>query len=135
MTKKQINDFHNLVYLKYRNQIKISFDDVEPDDFSAYVGENLISIPKCIREKQSEWTLFAFLHELGHIKTNTITMKRYEMEYLATQWALYEAKIIGFVVPDSIVDTYQDYINKWRSISVSQKEKNVWPKSKIQLRK
>ena len=92
----------------------IKFEKRAPNDFGSYIFSKVVIIPDATRNNQSEWTLFAFLHEIGHVKTNTITMKRCEQEFLATKWAMAEAKRIGFDVPPNYIKTYQEYILDWR---------------------
>ncbi len=111
MTKQELVNFHNNVWLKYHKHIKIVFENEKDDDFHAFVGSAKVCLPKSVKTNQSEWTLLCFLHEIGHIMTNTCNMKRYEMEFLATQWALDEAKRIGFVVMNKDIQRFQRYIN------------------------
>lgn len=113
MTKEQLRNAHNYLFLKYRNQMSIVFEDVPADDFGSYIIARKIVLPNAIKTKQSTWSLFAFLHEIGHILTNTPFQQRCVQEYLATQWALDEAKKIGFEVPTSYIQTYQKYIYRW----------------------
>ena len=134
MTKKQLTRLHNLVYLKYRDRVKIEFIDAEADDFSAYVGSDRITLPACTKNTQSEWTLFAFLHEIGHIITYIPGSKVYEMEYMATQWAISEAALMGFQVPGWILETYQEYIYKHRESAIARHGKNILPKSRVKLK-
>ena len=113
MDEKQLRKLHNLVWINYHNQMEIVFEDVEEDDFGSYLISRRVSLPKIIIAHPTEWSLFAFLHEVGHIMTNTTKMKRCEQEFLATQWALKEAKRIGFHVPEAYVRVYQQYIWNW----------------------
>lgn len=113
MTKKELVNLHNYVWLKYHNKMEIVFENENDRDFYALIVSRKVILPKSIKKEQTEWSLFAFLHEIGHILTNRSTMKRYEMEYLATQWALDEAKRIGFQVPREYISTYQRYINSY----------------------
>ena len=55
---------------------------------------------------------FTLLHEVGHIENNSSTMRRAEQEYFATVWALEKANEYGIVVPDRILERYQEYINR-----------------------
>ena len=123
---------HNNVYLKYRNNFTIEFTD-KTDTFYSYIVSKRIFIPREVATHQTAWSLFAFLHEIGHILTNTPEMKRCLQEYLATQWAIGEAKEIGFKVPASYIKTYQDYIWKWRETSIKCRGKNVPSKEDLTL--
>lgn len=133
MTKERLRNLHNYLYLRYRDEMAITFEELEDDDFGAYIQSRRIVIPNKVKNSQTEWTLFAFLHEIGHIKTNTVQMKRYEQEYLATKWALEEAKRIGFDVPARFIKTYQDYIWRWRETSLKLKGNNVCRKEDVKL--
>lgn len=114
MERKQLVNLHNYLYVTYKNKMNISFVDVAEDDFGAQINNRVVKLPNCIKTNPTEWSLFAFLHEIGHVLTNKSDMKRCQQEFLATQWAIKEAKRIGFDVPPSYIKTYQDYIWKWR---------------------
>ncbi len=105
--------------------MNIVFIDKDPNDFGSYIIRKEVELPSSIKTHQTEWSLFAFLHEIGHVLTNTPKMKRYEQEYLATQWALQEAKELNFKVPGHFIKIYQDYIWKWRETSLKHHAKNV----------
>ncbi len=116
---KKYHDWFLDVYLSYFSEIKVFFDT--SDDFYSYVPEKEIHMPKKILDSYfkdiTEWDLFAYLHEIGHIETNTTKMKRYYQEYLATEWAIKKSKEIGFKPSHRILNIYQDYIWKWRDFS------------------
>lgn len=135
MTREQLVNRHNYLYVMYKGKMNICFEDLAKDDFGSYIRSRKIVLPKYIKTNPTEWSLFAFLHEIGHIETNTPNMKRYEMEYLATQWAISEARRIGFNVQDWILDTYQNYIWRWRETSLKHKGKNVASKQELTLRR
>ena len=124
MTKEQLRNLHNYLYLKYRNEMSIEFKNGDGEYYS-YIISRVVTLPIAIKKEQTEWSLFAFLHEIGHVKTNTPKMKRCVQEYLATQWAIDEAKRIRFSVPKDILDVYQKYIWDWRNTSIKHKGKNV----------
>ena len=63
------------------------------------------------KQKNSIASTFTLFHEIGHVETTKSKMKRYEEEYHATVWALQKFKEYGLEVPDSIIKTYQDYID------------------------
>ena len=133
MERNKLRDLHNNLYLKYRDTISIEFSNKESDGFYSYIISKRVIIPSSVKTNQTEWSLFAFLHEIGHIITNTPAMKRCTQEYLATQWAINEAKGIGFKVPKSYIDTYQKYIWKWRETSIKHRGKNVPEKEELTL--
>ena len=101
--------------------------------FYSYIESKIIFTPYTASVKPDSWDVFALLHEIGHILTNTPEMKRCLQEYLATQWAIGEAKEIGFKVPASYIKTYQDYIWKWRETSIKCRGKNVPSKEDLTL--
>ena len=126
MNKETLRTLHNNLYIKYRNNFTLEFsDNAASDEFYSYILSKRIVIPRSVKTHQTEWSLFAFLHEIGHIMTNTTKMKRCTQEYLATQWAIDEAKRIGFNVPKDYIETYQDYIWNWRSRAIKLKAKVV----------
>ena len=120
----EYSKIRDIIYNKYKNEIFLEFNNTD-DDFGSYIEEHLIVLPKRKWSKPDAWFIFAFLHEIGHIKTNTINMKRYEQEYLATQWAIDESKDIGFNYPKSVLYVYQEYIWKWRDTSIKHRGKNI----------
>ena len=63
------------------------------------------------KQKNSIASTFTLFHEIGHVETTKSKMKRYEEEYHATVWAIQKCKEYGLEVLDSIVKTYQDYID------------------------
>ena len=101
--------------------------------YYSYIKVKEIVIDPEMFTNPTEWGIFAMLHEIGHVMTNTIQMKRYEQEYLATVWAINEAKKIGFNVPKSYISIYQDYIWKWRETSIKRKAKFVVSKDSLTL--
>ena len=129
--KEKLKALHNNLYLKYKWNFTLEFADT--DGFYSYIISKRIIIPRSVKTHQTEWSLFAFLHEIGHIMTNTPEMKRCTQEYLATQWALDEAKRIGFNVPKSYIKTYQDYIWGWRNRAIKLKAKVVPAEDELRL--
>lgn len=61
--------------------------------------------------KSSVQCTFDLFHEIGHIMTNTSTMRRCEEEYAATQWAIDSLKSYGVKIPKSTISAYQRYID------------------------
>ncbi len=101
--------------------------------FYCYIEEREVVVPPEAFKHPDKWDIFSLLHEIGHIKTNTVKQKRYYQEYLATQWAIQEAKKIGFKVPKKYIKTYQDYILRWRETSIKHKGKNIHTKEELKL--
>jgi len=62
--------------------------------------------------KNSVASTFELLHEIGHIETTKRSMRRCESEYYATQWAIDTAKEYGLIIPDKLLNFYQDYIDR-----------------------
>ena len=73
-----------------------------------------VKIRRVCKWKQSNSikSTFDLFHEIGHIETTKTTMRRAEAEYHATVWALDRCKEYGLIVPDSIIKSYQNYINR-----------------------
>lgn len=63
------------------------------------------------KQANSISSTFTLFHEVGHIETTKSTMRRCESEYYATIWEIDKCHEYGIDVPDSIIKTYQDYIN------------------------
>lgn len=92
-----------------------------------------IVVPKQCFKNPDSWDVFALLHEIGHVLTNTTKMKRCLQEYLATQWAIEKAREIGLPVSKSTIRCYQNYIWKWRERSIKAKGKDVPSKEELTL--
>ena len=122
----------NQTYLKYCKQMWIHAGD-KGDGFYSYLQSREVAVEPHAFINPDAWDLFALLHEIGHILTNTNKMKRCEQEYLATQWAIKEAKEIGFEVPPRYIETYQDYIWNWRDRAIKLKAKVVPSKEELKL--
>lgn len=58
----------------------------------------------------NEDIIFDFLHEVGHLKTNTPKMIKCEEEYYATEWAIKEIKKYGIYPTYKRLLEYQLYI-------------------------
>ena len=132
MSQNELMRLNYSIYLDYAKEMLIFFCN-EPDDFCSYLKSRRVCLPADTFSNPTVWSVFAFLHEVGHIKTNTTKMKRYEQEYHATQWAIKEAKRRGFKVPKNIINIYQKYIWKWRETSIKHKAKNVCAKEDLRL--
>lgn len=132
MTLEKRRVLFNRIYMKYRNDAWIHCG--ANNKFAACLEEKYIVVPQGVFTNPSEWDIFALLHEVGHIKTNTTQMKRYYQEYLATQWALDESKNWGFEVYKYFIDVYQEYIYKWRERSIKLKGKKIHSKEELLLK-
>ena len=115
--------FHNICK-KYKNAAWIH-EGENGCGFYSRISAKEIVIPSEAFHQPDSWDIFALLHEIGHIMTNTTKMKRCEQEYFATQWAIDEAKRMNLKVQKRYLDIYQDYIWKWRETSIRLKGKNV----------
>ena len=122
------NMFYEIYYKYYRSMLIHS-----GDDFYSYIIAREVVVPQKAFNNPREWDIFALLHEIGHVITNNPKQKRCLQEYLATQWAIREAKKIGFAVPQSFITIYQNYIWKWRDTSLKCKGKNVPTKEELTL--
>ncbi len=63
------------------------------------------------KQANSFVSTFTLLHEVGHIENNNGKMRRCEEEYYATVWAIEKCKEYGLKIPQSIINTYQRYID------------------------
>lgn len=132
--KERLKFLYNFIYLKYASRMTIIFkDNLAEDDFGSYIKERIVEVPKCTDRNPDEWSIFAFLHEIGHIMTNDMKMKRCEQEYLATQWAIKESKEIGFKVPQEYVKIYQNYIWAWRERGIKCGAKKIPGRKQLTL--
>ena len=66
-------------------------------------------------QKNSLKSTFTLLHEIGHIEAHTGSMRRAESEYHATVWAMEKASQLGLDIPDSLIQFYQDYIDRTKN--------------------
>ena len=103
----KFTDIQNEVIARYR--IKLDEYSTCKQRTHAHVRERRI----CKwHPRNSVASTFDLLHEIGHIETTKSGMRRCEEEYYATQWALDRAKEYGLIIPDKIIQDYQDYINR-----------------------
>lgn len=132
--KERLKYLYCFVYLKYATKMAIVFKDgLAEDDFGSYIKERIVEVPKCTILNPDEWSLFAFLHEIGHIMTNNTKMKRCEQEYLATKWAIKESTEIGFKVPKKYITVYQNYIWEWRDRGIKCGAKKIPSREQLTL--
>ena len=100
--------------------------------WSRIVSKEVAFDPETV-SNPGEWEVFALLHEIGHVKTNTIKQKRCEQEYLATQWALDESKNWGFKVSKNTIKVYQSYIWDWREKGIKMGARTMPSKDELKL--
>ena len=124
MNKSELTSMFYKIFNKYCKQMWIR-SGIKGNGYCSYIEEKEVVIEPHMFLNPDEWGIFATLHEIGHIMTNTTKMKRCTQEYLATQWAIDEAKRIGFNVPKDYIETYQDYIWNWRDRAIKLKAKVV----------
>jgi hypothetical protein len=103
-------EIQNEVVKKYRIDLcdGTRCEDGDWDRTHAHVRQRRVCKWKQKNSVQSTFTLF---HEIGHIKTKRVWMRRAESEYYATVWALEEAKKYGIEIPQKTIDVYQRYID------------------------
>ena len=70
-------------------------------------------------------SLFDLLHEIGHIKTNTNKMRRFEEEYYATVWAISKYKKYNIKLSSSDKRDFDKYIIKLAETCRKRKGKNI----------
>ena len=135
MKKNERMELFLEIYSTYYQEMGIyAGESYKKDRGCAYISAKVICLPKNVLDDPSEWNIFEFLHEIGHIKTNKVSMRVYEKEYLATQWAAEEANRIGFKVKSSWKKIYQDYIWHKREICINKGGKNVPDKEALQIK-
>ena len=125
MTKNQMKGILFKIQLDYiKKGILIAFyDDMKGGE--AYIESKIVKLEKKYYTDPSEWGLFTMLHEIGHIMTNNNKQKRCLQEFLATQFAIDKCREYKIPVSKVTIETYQEYIWKWRKRSVKQRGKNV----------
>lgn len=103
------------------------------DQAYCHIPEKAICIPLSFREDTDYSDIFDFLHEVGHLKTNTVYMFRCRQEYLATQWAINACK--RWEIPIVKEDRrYQPYIFKFRRKESFMGLRRVPSKAELTLR-
>lgn len=129
--KKSPLTIQNELYEKYKNEIEFRFTSKSTP--YCHVPEKIIYLRLDKFFEPTENSVFDMLHEIGHIKTNTSKMKRFEEEYYATVWAIKEAKKYKLELSQKRKDEYQNYIWDWRERSIKLKGKNIPSKEKLVL--
>lgn len=103
-------DIQNEVITKY--QIDLCDGTKCDDDWGrthAHVKQRRVCKWKQVNSAESTFHLF---HEIGHIETTKVTMRRCEMEYFATVWAIDRMKEYNLTgkISTKLKDLYQRYI-------------------------
>ena len=62
------------------------------------------------QRRNSVVSTFTLLHEIGHIEMGESTMRRCELEYFATVWALRTAREYRLKIPEKLIARYQSCI-------------------------
>ena len=107
MNQKERKELFNSICSTYKTEMWIHSGDSNPYSIVLYKE---VVMPKKAFSRPSAWDIMCLLHEIGHIKTNKECMPTCEKEYLATQWSVNEARIIGFKIEDIWKECFQDYI-------------------------
>lgn len=124
--KKEIKELLSYYTHKY-NVIIVS------NNYSyCYLDEDNIYLNISVLQNPTIDNVFEFLHEVGHLETNTTKMKRCMQEYLATQWAIDEYQKYGIKPSKETIDIYQEYIYGWRERYIS-RSKTMPSKNEITL--
>lgn len=132
MNKREIKKTWDSICGQYGNMMWIHPDKKENGFYSRILSREVV-VPEESFNNPDVWDLFALLHEIGHVMTNTNKMKRSEQEYLATVWAIKKAKEIGFNIPAEYIKIYQNYIWKWRETGLKLGGKKVLSKEELTL--
>ena len=122
------------IYAKYKDDMWIHKGPNE-DGFYSRILAREVAVTREACDDPDDYDVFAFLHEVGHVLTNKPYQKRCLQEYLASQWALEEAKNFQFYVSEDIIDLYQRYIWQWRETCIKQRGKDVPTKEELTLRR
>lgn len=132
--KENFNNYmlFNKIYLKYANEMWIHAGDCGKDKRAhSIVSKKEVVVPMGTFSNPAKWDILVLLHEIGHIKTNKDSMKVYEKEFLATQWAANEAKNWGFKIEKEWKQIYQNYIWEKRDMCIRKGGKNVADKNEL----
>ena len=131
MPSKDFVTFYK-IYLDYCGEMWIHSGKAGCGFYSYILSREVVVPPEAFRDPD-RWDVFALLHEIGHVKTNTVKQKRYYQEYLATKWAMEEAEKRGITVPKAFLETYQLYIWRWRETSIKLRGKNILDQEEVRL--
>lgn len=107
--------------------------DYNCDNEYCYLQEKEIYIPTRSLLSPTNISLFDLLHEIGHLRTNKIKMKRCLQECLATRWAIGESKKYGVVIPKWRQRQFNEDVEKWKLIAIKHNAKNMPKPSELKL--
>lgn len=122
--KKIFNAYKHICYLSLTAS-DVPYSIIYYDNDGKEKNNGYIYFPIDAITNPSQEDLFDFLHEIGHVITNRIGMKRCMEEYLATQWAIDHAKDFDVHVSHKRIMEFQNYIYKWRETGIKHKAKNM----------
>lgn len=126
MTPQQCKNVFDRIYKQFSKEIWIHPGDCGKDDRAySLVAHREIVLPNECFSNPSEWDILVFLHEIGHVKTNTSDMRVFAKEYYATKWAAAAAQQIGLKIKPLWKKTFQEYIWNKRQNCINHKGKNV----------
>lgn len=114
-------------YMKIQNDIfdeynKYSVAPTVANRASAVIGSNIIIFPISKRENPDENSIFDLLHEIGHLETNSASMKTVDKEFLATVWAIEKIKEYNIKLSKERKELWQNYIYSF----IDQEDKNEY---------
>lgn len=130
MTKKELVYWRDFVYNMYKNEFKLNCTYSNAKTACINRKERVIFFNKRDWDNPTYDTIFDLLHEIGHYKTNTDDMRRCVKEFFATQWAIDEAKRIGFPVDKHTIELFQEYIWEWLDRLVKAAGEQIIPKDR-----
>lgn len=129
--KKSLSEIQNEIINKYKDVIDLR---VTTEEAHCYVPEKIVYINGSKFLYPTNESIFDFLHEIGHIMTNTKKMKRCEEEFYATQWAIKEIKKYGLEISTKRKSEFQNYVWAWRETGMKLKGKNMPSKENLILK-
>lgn len=129
--KKSLSEIQNEIINKYKDVIDLR---VTTEEAHCYVPEKIVYINGSNFLYPTNESIFDFLHEIGHIMTNTKKMKRCEEEFYATQWAIKEIKKYGLEISTKRKSEFQNYVWAWRETGMKLKGKNMPSKENLILK-
>lgn len=122
-TRLELFKIQNDLYEKYKEKYKIGFTTEKRAYCYIKSKEIFLSLNDWLNPTPR--SIFDFLHEIGHLETNTNKMKRCEEEYYATQWAVVEFKNLKLSLCKKDKELFQNYIYMYRNIAIKRKAKNI----------
>lgn len=122
----------NKIMNDFKDEITLCFTK-EKTPFCRYELKNIYFRYE-IYKNPTENDLFDLLHEIGHIKTNIVGMKRCEEEFFATQWAIDNMKKYNVTISKDLLSDFQNYIWMWRDVGIKHKAKTIPTRKQLTLR-